>query len=289
MDQEHAPVDPAVIERFWKHVSKCTGCGCWRWTGRTDKTGYPLFILSPGVQTSASRFAWELQNGPIDESVVLVHKVVCPVRCCVNPDHIEPVGRGSSTLHRRRRAERESEIKTLAEERRARLHVKLFPVPADADEAQAQFGPPNYQLGLLRKMAESTMLLASQLAEVQKTVAGMNRFDEVLHRLGALELCVDSALSAQACARVQPEPEDSSPGPAQTLTAALHAACGVAPSSAEEMALLESLFDCALEREGSTAGATTMLMGWISAFAELVAAGEIEPTVAAFAERFRSG
>lgn len=62
--------------------------GCWIWMGRTDKKGYGTFDLING-SIRAHRFSYELKNNPIPDGMELDHR--CRVRCCVNPDHLEPV------------------------------------------------------------------------------------------------------------------------------------------------------------------------------------------------------
>ncbi len=74
-----------TIERFRKkYVVNLEGC--WLWTGSVGKTGYGR-LGGPG--TSAHRRSYMMAVGPIPDGLELDH--LCRVRCCVNPDHLEPV------------------------------------------------------------------------------------------------------------------------------------------------------------------------------------------------------
>ena len=64
--------------------------GCWLWTGYVHKTGYGSYTLK-GKTRLAHRFSYEMYVGDIPEGHDLDH--LCRVRCCVNPDHLEPVSR----------------------------------------------------------------------------------------------------------------------------------------------------------------------------------------------------
>lgn len=62
--------------------------GCWLWVGALNGGGYGNTQVR-GASTRAHRLAWELAKGAIPPGLELDHK--CRVRCCVNPDHLEPV------------------------------------------------------------------------------------------------------------------------------------------------------------------------------------------------------
>lgn len=66
--------------------------GCFIWTGALNGGGYAMLTQKiNGVkrQRRAHRLYYELEKGPIPEGLTLDH--LCRVRCCVNPDHLEPV------------------------------------------------------------------------------------------------------------------------------------------------------------------------------------------------------
>lgn len=64
--------------------------GCFIWTGSVSKEGYGRMKATGSKQSKlAHRAAYEYFVGPIPENMELDHK--CRVRCCVNPDHLEPV------------------------------------------------------------------------------------------------------------------------------------------------------------------------------------------------------
>lgn len=81
-------VASAVIVRFWSRVDKDAPGGCWEWTGKRTLQGYGI---SPKILGTAfaHRVAWLLTRGPIPDGFHVDH--LCRNRCCVNPDHLEPV------------------------------------------------------------------------------------------------------------------------------------------------------------------------------------------------------
>lgn len=58
--------------------------GCWLWVKATTGQGYGNIN-----GRSAHLVIYEKLIGPVPEGLQLDHK--CRVRCCVNPDHLEPV------------------------------------------------------------------------------------------------------------------------------------------------------------------------------------------------------
>ena len=80
-----------TLESFWDRVQK--GDDCWTWTGEILVTGYGHLAsrLSPVASGShlAHRVSYELAVGPIPAGMHLDH--LCRNRCCVRPDHLEPV------------------------------------------------------------------------------------------------------------------------------------------------------------------------------------------------------
>ena len=61
---------------------------CWIWQLATDEDGYGKTTLN-GVPQMAHRVYYERYVGPIPNGLLLDH--LCRVRCCVNPEHLEPV------------------------------------------------------------------------------------------------------------------------------------------------------------------------------------------------------
>lgn len=80
----------SLIERFWRYVSPEPNSGCWLWTG-SGTYGYGTIGRGKRIEMKviAHRLSYELHIGPIPEGLVLDH--LCRVRCCVNPQHLEPV------------------------------------------------------------------------------------------------------------------------------------------------------------------------------------------------------
>lgn len=62
--------------------------GCWLWDKCENGLGYGLVTVN-GKQWVAHRYFYTQLRGPIPDGLTLDH--LCRVRCCVNPDHLEPV------------------------------------------------------------------------------------------------------------------------------------------------------------------------------------------------------
>lgn len=60
--------------------------GCLIWTGTRNPLGYGVFIASKH-RTSAHRWSWSHQNGPIPLGGQILHK--CNNPSCVNPEHLK--------------------------------------------------------------------------------------------------------------------------------------------------------------------------------------------------------
>jgi hypothetical protein len=92
-----------IKERFLDKVQMEPNSGCWLWTGTTNAAGYGGFVFNKRKRP-AHRVAYELFCDEIPEGLVIDH--LCRVRCCVNPDHLEPVSfqenvrRGDQGKHR---------------------------------------------------------------------------------------------------------------------------------------------------------------------------------------------
>lgn len=74
----------AYEKRFWAHVSKQPGEGCWLWNPL--KPGVYGYISIGGQQVRAHRAAWFLHFGEIPEGLFVLHK--CDTPGCVRPDHL---------------------------------------------------------------------------------------------------------------------------------------------------------------------------------------------------------
>lgn len=86
-----AKIKLTLKERCLAKVVPLTESGCWIWMGALNVGGYAQVQVSKpkrGIK-SAHRIMFELFRGPIPKGLDLDH--LCRVRCCVNPDHLEPV------------------------------------------------------------------------------------------------------------------------------------------------------------------------------------------------------
>ena len=85
MRPRHRPVDewfPTALVRTPGPMD--TPCRVWP-RQVSDRTGYGKMTVS-GRTLSTHRLAWELENGPIPDGKLVLHK--CDVKTCCNPDHL---------------------------------------------------------------------------------------------------------------------------------------------------------------------------------------------------------
>jgi hypothetical protein len=61
---------------------------CVLYTGTQHPNGY-CYVSINSVATKVHRYVYEQLVGPIPTDLALDH--LCGVKCCVNPDHLEPV------------------------------------------------------------------------------------------------------------------------------------------------------------------------------------------------------
>lgn len=90
----------SVSDRFHSKFIPEPNSGCWLWTGQIMHRGYGTFAVKVNDEWKkvfAHRFSYQTFVGNIPEGLQLDHK--CRMRCCVNPDHLEPVT-GSENLRR---------------------------------------------------------------------------------------------------------------------------------------------------------------------------------------------
>lgn len=78
-------INPLTIKRLYKLICFEPFSGCWLWNGRLNKDGYGR----TADDKLAHRVSYTLLKGAIPDGLELDH--LCRVRCCVSPDHLEPV------------------------------------------------------------------------------------------------------------------------------------------------------------------------------------------------------
>lgn len=74
--------------RFFAKVIPEPNSGCWLWLGPINNWGYGRAFRN-GKAGMAHRISYEMARGEIGPGLQIDH--LCRVRCCVNPDHLEPV------------------------------------------------------------------------------------------------------------------------------------------------------------------------------------------------------
>ena len=72
--------------RFWENVKKADGDACWEWTASLQRGGYAQ-MKRKGKKIRASRFAYEIVNGPIASPLLFVCHT-CDNPKCVRADHL---------------------------------------------------------------------------------------------------------------------------------------------------------------------------------------------------------
>lgn len=87
-------------ERLMKSVEVVTD-SCWIWTGPLERDGYAR-QMKVGSRTDNTRkmvrphrFSYTQFVGPIPDGYTIDH--LCRIRCCVNPEHLEPVSAAENT------------------------------------------------------------------------------------------------------------------------------------------------------------------------------------------------
>ena len=80
-----------IFERAIQYVMPEPNSGCWLWTASLDGKGYGQIMASDKKPRRAHKVIYEHVYGEVPGGLDLDHK--CRVRCCVNPDHLEPVTR----------------------------------------------------------------------------------------------------------------------------------------------------------------------------------------------------
>lgn len=78
-------------ERLMDKVQMEPNSGCWLWDGGLNNRGYGTLRPTGGKNIGVHRLSYQLHVAPIPECMEIDH--LCKVRCCVNPDHLEPVTR----------------------------------------------------------------------------------------------------------------------------------------------------------------------------------------------------
>ena len=82
---------PWTLDRILALAIPEPNSGCWLWERSLDKWGYAKLGNS-----TAHRKSYELAKGAIPDRLTIDHR--CRVRCCVNPEHLEPVTNRVNTL-----------------------------------------------------------------------------------------------------------------------------------------------------------------------------------------------
>ena len=75
------------LNRFLSKIDFEPNSGCWLWNGALDTHGYGQFHTAGKKNHRAHRWYYLRVVGPTEKQ--LDH--LCQTRCCVNPDHLEPV------------------------------------------------------------------------------------------------------------------------------------------------------------------------------------------------------
>lgn len=85
----------SLAERIADKVTPVTESGCHVWLGASTNGGYG-HLKYENKYYLAHRVTYIHRYGAIPEGLDLDH--LCRVRCCVNPDHLEPVSRRENLI-----------------------------------------------------------------------------------------------------------------------------------------------------------------------------------------------
>jgi hypothetical protein len=83
------------LEWLFAHAQPVPFSGCWVWLRSLDGGGYARTRIDKKTKP-VHRVTYELKYGPVPAGLDLDH--LCRVRCCINPDHVEPVTRKVNAL-----------------------------------------------------------------------------------------------------------------------------------------------------------------------------------------------
>lgn len=76
------------LVRFQSNFIRGNPDECWEWRGAPTQFGYGSFSIC-GRGYPAHRVSYAVAKGTVDPTLTLDH--LCRNRCCVNPNHLEPV------------------------------------------------------------------------------------------------------------------------------------------------------------------------------------------------------
>ncbi len=82
------------LDYLLARISPEPNSGCWLWLGYLHPAGYGRIVNPDGTTTGAHRAIYEELVRLIPDGLQLDH--LCRVRCCVNPQHLEPVTCGEN-------------------------------------------------------------------------------------------------------------------------------------------------------------------------------------------------
>jgi hypothetical protein len=80
-------------QKYIDRIEMEPNSGCWLWAGYVNTEGYAKFGIRGRPTISVHRFIYELFFQPAKE---LHH--ICKTRCCVNPNHLQPVTRSEHRM-----------------------------------------------------------------------------------------------------------------------------------------------------------------------------------------------
>lgn len=102
-----------VGAKFWLNILVDEGSGCWEWQG-VISNGYGIHYGKAYIgkqQVSAHRFSWLYFFGEWPPAGLHLDHL-CRNKCCVNPNHLEPVTSHENTFVRGNSISKQNSLKT---------------------------------------------------------------------------------------------------------------------------------------------------------------------------------
>lgn len=153
-----------INSRFWPKVLIAGENECWNWTAARNEKGYGLCGVNGRTQ-GAHRVSWMLNNGPIEDGMIVMHK--CDNPSCVNPLHL------SLGTHAQNTAD------AIAKGRYPQITVNGIDRARGERNGQAKLSES--EVNAIRQSKDTGRLLASRFKVCETTIRNIKRLRKWRH------------------------------------------------------------------------------------------------------------